>query len=164
MNPFAEYKIPFIGLKEGLHVYDFQIGESFFSSFEFGEIQSCDIKVTLELHRSSNMMQLDFTLEGIAHFPCDRCSEMLQVPLSGAYQQIIKFGDETDLDEEIIVFGPAEHIIEVQQWIYEFAHLSLPLKRVHENLDDCIEVDFVEDDAPDEEEIDPRWSALKGLK
>ena len=86
---------------------------------------------------------------------------------------VIKFGATTHkTDEDILVLGPAEHLLDVKELLYETTMLGMPLRRAHENIEDC-DQDVVRwltgsvDDAPDEvqdDDIDPRWAALKGLK
>ena len=169
MNPFQDYKIPFIGLKEGVHDYQFRLTESFFSLFDFGEIDQCDILANISLEKFSNMMQLTFDISGHVDFPCDRCGEEIPVEIEGEYLLIIKYGDKTNLEDEILVFGSNEFEIDIHHYLYEYVHLSLPLKRAHKNMNDC-QLDYeLEETLPDvdedksEEETDPRWNALKGL-
>ena len=174
MDPFKEYKIPFVGLKEGNHDYQFHLTETFFSSFEFGEINQSDIQVALRLEKQSNMIQLHFELSGTVQLPCDRCGKDLTMNVGEEYHQIFKYGTVTSFDDEIYILGPNEHELEVHQLLYEYAHLSLPSKRVQESNGECIIEDCELDDEnftdelPEEEQeeegTDPRWDALKGLK
>ena len=43
MNNLKEYLIPFVGLKEGKHQFDYQIDDSFFEHFEFDEYKVLQI-------------------------------------------------------------------------------------------------------------------------
>ncbi|MEO0403520.1 MAG: DUF177 domain-containing protein [Bacteroidota bacterium] len=167
MDPFIEERIPFVGVKEGNHDYKFHLTETFFSSFEFGEIEQSDIQVSLRLEKQSNMVQLHFEMGGTVNLPCDRCGKELKVNLSESYHQIYKYGDTTSFDDEIYILGSNEHELDVHHLLYEYAHLSLPSKRVHESLNDCdYDDDLISEDLPNDEEegTDPRWDALKGLK
>ena len=74
-------------------------------------------------------------------------------------------------DDDILVLGPADHLLDVREFLYETTMLGMPLRRAHEDIEDC-DQEVVRwltgsvDDAPDdvqEEEMDPRWAALKGL-
>ena len=87
---------------------------------------------------------------------------------------MIKFGSTTHkTDEDILVLGPAEHLLDVREFLYESTMLGLPIRRVHENMDDCDpqvlewltgSVEVAPEDVEEEtEETDPRWAALKGL-
>lgn len=169
MDPFTDYKIPFVGLREGIHDYKFQLTESFFSLFDFGEIDQCDIEVNLSMEKLSSMIQLTFDISGQVVFPCDRCGEETPVEIEGSYLLIIKYGDKTNLEDEVLIFGSKEFEIDIHHYLYEYVHLSLPLKRAHKHIEDC-QLDYeLEETLPDlkesesEEETDPRWNALKGL-
>jgi uncharacterized metal-binding protein YceD (DUF177 family) len=85
---------------------------------------------------------------------------------------VVKFGDRTHkTDDDILVLGPAEHLLDVREFLYEATALALPLRRVHEEEKDCDPrvmhwLSGSVDHAPgevQEEEVDPRWAALKGL-
>lgn len=167
MDPFKQYKIPFVGLSVGKHEYEFDLTETFFSLFEFGEIEVSEIHVDVVLDKGSNMMTLDFDVFGTAEQSCDRCGDTITVNLDGEYRLIVKFGDTTDRNnDEILILGTAEYELDLSQYLYEYAQLSLPVKRVHENRADCNEdmIDLIDDYSTDEEKSDPRWDALKGLK
>jgi len=133
-----EYKIPYTGLKTGLHDFDFQLGEKFFSEFEFSQIQSAAIDVRVVLEKQSTMIVIQAELIGTVKSECDRCGDDCTVSVQGSNRLIVKFGDETNrLDDEILVLGPNEHQIDMAPVLYEFAHLALPLRRVHLNSEDC---------------------------
>ncbi|MCH2198527.1 MAG: DUF177 domain-containing protein [Flavobacteriales bacterium] len=169
MNPFTAYHIPFLGLKAGVHTFDFVINESFFEEFEYSEISKGNFTVDLKLEKQSTMMVLDFSLEGKVEDTCDRCGMPITLEVTHEDRLIVKYGDETKITEdEILVVSQAEHILELEQYLYEYSHLALPSRRVCDNEDDCDQdaldlLDSLQDDDEDDD-IDPRWEALKGLK
>jgi len=81
---------------------------------------------------------------------------------------VVKFGDESsDVIDDIIVLGPAEHILNLDQLFYEYAHLCLNQKNVHDSVDMCNQKALEElskYELRESEDIDPRWSKLKDLK
>ncbi len=174
MNPFAPYRIPFIGLKTGVHSFEFELDDTFFASFEHSEIARGNVQVRLSLEKQSSMMVLDFELDGEVEGSCDRCGDPMDVEVMHEDRLIVKFGDETgDPDDEILVFGPAEHILELQQYLYEYAHLGLPARMAHESEEECNQeaiarlkaLEIGDDDSnDDDDDVDPRWEALKKLK
>lgn len=169
MRPFKAYELPFIGLKVGFHSFEYEIDKAFFSNFEFTQIDDADIKVDLTLERQSTMMILDFSIEGEVQGICDRCGAPVALDVEYEDRVIVKFGDETDSsNDEILVVGPAEHILHLEHYLYEFAHLALPAKVVHEDIEDCDQdaLDKLSEwtEEEDDEDTDPRWDALKGLK
>lgn len=133
-----EYKIPYTGLKTGLHDFDFQLGEKFFSEFEYSQIQTANIDVRVVLEKQSTMIVIHAELTGKVKTECDRCGDDCTVSVKGSNRLIVKFGDQTNRqDDEILILGPNEHQIDLAPVLYEFAHLALPLRRVHLNSEDC---------------------------
>jgi uncharacterized metal-binding protein YceD (DUF177 family) len=88
----------------------------------------------------------------------------------------VKFGEETEFDESdnVIWVLPEEHVINLAQTIYEYVILSIPLRHVHPNEsgENSCNPEMIEklnnitqpDEVDDEDDIDPRWAALKNLK
>ena len=183
MATAKEYKIPFTGLKLGNHSFRFELGNTFFESFEYSEIEQSSCIVDLNLEKQSTMLVLTFQVSGSAILPCDRCTDEMDVDLEGEYNLVVKFSDEDVQDSEEIIFLPtSEYQVDVERHLYEFVHLSLPSKRVHEegecNTDmlDALDEYLVHEDMSSEtdedsdsnddgnEDVDPRWAALKDLK
>lgn len=180
VNLLKEYEIPFWGLKDGEHVYDFEVSEAFFSSFEYSELDAGNVKVDLMLEKRPRMLVLHYDISGTVEVMCDRCTDLFDLEIEGHHRLIIKFGDGSyEETEEIIVVPENEHTLNVAEHILEFIQLSLPSRRVHPegecneemlaSLNDYLltsePVDPEEQEEEEqEEEIDPRWSALKGLK
>lgn len=167
VNRHAEYKIPFIGLKEGIHEYELLLESKFFEEFELSEFEQGEVNVKITLDKRINMMVVDFDLAGHVFFPCDKCGAQAKLDFEGNEKLIVKFGDKTSsTDEEILVLGPNEYELDVSQYLYEYVVLLIPARRVHASEDECDQdvlhkLDELEDK---EEKTDPRWDALKGFK
>jgi uncharacterized metal-binding protein YceD (DUF177 family) len=165
-NALKEYRIPFIGLKVGTHEYDFHLQAKFFEAFEFSQIEHGDIEVKLFLEKQSTMLVLRFEMKGKVGLLCDRCGDPIDQPISGKHQLIVKFGDRTgDTDDDVVVLGPAESDIDISQFLYEYAHLDLPVRHVHKSEAECnqevlkqLKKYAIEDNADD------RWIALKNMQ
>jgi uncharacterized metal-binding protein YceD (DUF177 family) len=100
---------------------------------------------------------------------CDRCGADLTSQIEGDFRVVVKFGDETsDLTDDLIVLGPSEHFVNLDQLFFEFAHLCLPARNVHENELDCNQEALAAlkkfKIKEKDEDTDPRWAALKNLK
>ena len=124
-------------------------------------------------------MILDFEIEGKVEVMCDRCTDDFFIDIKAEDELIYRFGDEDLGDEKVIVIYPNEIEINIEHPVYEFISLALPSRRLHETKEDCNqdmlkEINnylLVEDenseevkDSSENEEIDPRWSALNKLK
>lgn len=169
-----DFTIPFIGLKEGKHQFDYQIDNTFFELFEFDEFNETAIKATLGFHKKATMLELTFNASGTVNVNCDVTNEPFEQPVEGNLTLIVKFGNEyNNENEEILIVPHGEYEINVAQYIYEMIVLAIPSKRIHPGIEDgTLESEILEkleelqpgtDKKETEEEIDPRWNTLKKL-
>jgi uncharacterized metal-binding protein YceD (DUF177 family) len=136
--------------------------------------------VDVILTKSETMMVAEFDLAGELKVMCDKCAEDLYWPVKCSDSLIYKFTDEMLDDEKVRCVPSTEHKIDFTEPIYEFAVLALPARRVHPKgkcnpsvlkaMDEYLMVPKTkkEPKAPpspkEENDIDPRWDKLKGLK
>ncbi len=177
MDRLRNYSIPFKGLKEGKHLFNYKLGADFFELFEQPLVEKGTIDAEVELNKSSALLTLTFRIKGEIETVCDNCLEALTLPVENESLMYIKFGEEYDEPtEEIIVLPHNEHEINVAQLIYEFICVVLPIRHVHpedENGNVTCDADMLDqldnylvEDQNDEEQdddIDPRWADLKNL-
>lgn len=176
MRKFKAYAIPFVGLKEGHHRFEFKIDNAFFDLFDFQEFNSADVTVDLEFTKKANMLELEFDFRGFVNINCDVTLEPYNQTIENHLSLVVKFGDAFDNDnEELLILPHGDHEVEIQQYIYEGIVLGLPAKRVHPGVEDgSIESDILEkleelkpksvsQEEKKEEKTDPRWDKLKEL-
>jgi uncharacterized metal-binding protein YceD (DUF177 family) len=167
------YIIPFSGLKEGKHQFQFEAGERFFREFEESEIERGEVNIEVELEKRTTYLSLGFKLTGSVQLICDRCLDNYDQPLDNDFKLYVKFSEEPQVDDdEVMYLHPNDHQVEVGHLIYEFIVLSLPARHVHpddENGESTCDPDMLdkldEYDHPgdDDEPIDPRWNDLKKI-
>ncbi|MDO6801491.1 DUF177 domain-containing protein [Wenyingzhuangia sp. 1_MG-2023] len=170
MKPFKEYKIPFVGLKEGKHHFDFQIDKKFFDAFEFDEYEEVDFKVGLDLTKKITFMELEFVANGTVRVPCDVTGEDFDMEVNGSLSLVVKFGETFNNElEDLLILPQGAYQVEVQQYIYELIVLSVPQKRVKPGVSSK-EIKGVEElekklkkESKKKESSDPRWDQLKQL-
>ncbi|MFP9112991.1 YceD family protein [Flavobacterium sp. RHBU_3] len=170
-----EFLIPFVGLKQGKHQFEFDIDKTFFDGFQFDEYNNVNIKVNLVLEKKSTMMELTFKHKGFVNVPCDITNEDFDLPVKGKLFLLVKFGEEFNNDnDEILILPHGEYQIDVSQYIYEMIVLSVPTKRIHPGVKDGSVgggmLDKLDALAPKEQQqvkeeknTDPRWDGLKKL-
>jgi uncharacterized metal-binding protein YceD (DUF177 family) len=168
MSAINSYRIAFVSLKTGIHHYEFKADKTFFLEFEQSVIENAELTYSVELEKLTNLMNVNTEVSGKVFTICDRCGDSLEKVVSGSFQLVVKFGDETsDVADDIVVLGPAEHILNLDQLFYEYAHLCLNHRNVHETEDLCNQKALEtlrEYELREKEEGDPRWSKLKDLK
>lgn len=177
MKVLAEYIVPFSGMKVGNHQFDYKVRKEFFDAFEYSEIEDGDLNVVVSVDKSETMMIMNFNISGDVNMECDVCLGDLKCPIEADYRQIFKFSDDEDLklDDEITYVRSTEFEVNIAPFIVEFINLSKPNTARHSEgecddelvavLDEYLLVKEEQiEESIEEEEIDPRWNALKKLK
>lgn len=119
--------------------YDFEIDDSFFANFEYGEIEKGKLKVLVKGLFSNHQIQLDMRIEGVVEVACDRCLDNLKINLNSLYTLYGKFGHGTDQEDLDVIWIPDDkHYIDMVPVLYEYINLSLPLKKIHPDNEDGI--------------------------
>lgn len=182
MDHLAPYRIAFVGLKPGKHDFHMKVDPLFFESFPHSETDEIvgDLSVTLD--KLGARMHCEAEFKGVAKLPCDRCLEPVELTLTFSERLIVQLGELTDTDEEIWTLGPECHELDLSQPVFEWLHLNLPSRRLHETQDECdpeimeflvsgsnakstdLHGSSAEDGKDEDKDIDPRWNALKDLK
>jgi uncharacterized metal-binding protein YceD (DUF177 family) len=182
MDHLAPYRIAFVGLKPGKHDFHMEVDQLFFESFPHAETDEIFGKLSVTLDKLGSRMDCVADFEGFAKLPCDRCLEPIQVALTFSERLIVQLGELTNTDEEIWTLGPECHELNLSQPVFEWLHLNLPSRRLHETQDECDPeiMNYLAggskqessdlygssgvEGKDDDTDIDPRWNALKDLK
>lgn len=154
-----------MGLKSGEHKFQYKLDGKFFDKFEFSQIASCEIDAGVTLEKQASMMLLHFELKGTVQLTCDRCGDEITQPIEYRQDLVVKFGEETSEGaDELLILGPREHEIDLSQYLYEYAHLAIPVRHVHSNIADCNQQSLqVLEKYKTEEDGDSKWASLKDL-
>lgn len=167
MDRLREYKIAFRGLGEGKHSFEFIMDERFFDCFEATKGTRGEVKATVLIVKSSLLMEVRITIEGMVKATCDRCLGEVNLPVSGVMNLYVKQnGREEGNEDDYIILSPEDDYLDVSSYLYETYMLNYPMRVVHpegecdENMQEVLhEYVIEEDDKP----IDPRWNELKKL-
>ena len=169
MKDLKEFNIPFVGLKEGKHLFQYKVDNTFFELYNYNEFEKSSINVTLEFVKKSTLFELNFTASGTVNVPCDVTNEYFDLEITATLPLVVKFGQEyNDENEEILILPHEVYQFSVAQFIYEMIVLGIPSKRVHPKvLDGTMETEALEQLEIKEEKTvettDPRWDKLKNL-
>ena len=139
MGQKRAYEIAFVGLKPGIHVFEYKIEDKFFVEFGTQDFSNCDANVKLTLEKNQGFMQLHFDISGTIESNCDRCGNPLTVQLWDEFNLIVKLVDNPDTmneqeeDSDIFYIERNESHLFVAPWIFEFIVLSIPLQKACPN-------------------------------
>jgi uncharacterized metal-binding protein YceD (DUF177 family) len=169
-------KISFSGFSLGHHHFEFYVDDAFFvemgtstgSATISDEISNCNVTVKVDLEKTERFLKLDFQFSGEYFVPCDRCLDLIEIPVNHNETLIVNFENENDFDKEVWTISPKEHELILNNFIYETLVLLRPFSVMHE-IEDC-NPDMIKklnvraEHALPLQEPDPRWDALKSLK
>ncbi len=144
MSNRREYEIAFVGLKPGIHEFDYQVTDSFFEEFQEQDFKNCHAQIKLLLEKnSSSFMMLKFEIGGSVETICDRCNNNLPLQLFDEFHVTVKMVEnpdemnEQEEDPDVYYISKGESHLDVKAWIYEFINLSIPMQKTceYENMD-----------------------------
>jgi len=180
MKDLKNFDISFIGLKDGVHQFDYNITKEFFDFFNYEEFYNSNINVSLSFLKKPTLFELSFEFSGSLEVACDITNELFQQPIETNIFLIVKFGDEfNNENDELLIIPHSDYKLNIAQYIYEAIVLAVPIKKVHpgvENgtlksdiLDKLDELKIKDNNIEenhldvDSENIDPRWNKLKSI-
>jgi uncharacterized metal-binding protein YceD (DUF177 family) len=167
----SPYSIPLSGLKEGHHTIDFEIDNAFFELYEESEVKEGSLVAIIEIDKRTTHLDMIIKVSGSVRVSCDRCLEMFSQVVKSENRLLVKFGKSIDDTDPDILSVPIDaYELDLQQQIYEFIMLALPIKRVHPNdkngkstCDPAMLKKLDELVIDEEKDNDPRWDELKKL-
>ena len=175
MKPLKEFTIPFLGLKLGIHHYNYKIELAFFEFFEYDDFNDAHVNVDVTLLKNTTLLELNFKISGTVNINCDITNEPFDQNIKNDFDLVVNFGEEyNDENIDILILPHGAHEINIQQYIYELIVLSVPIKRVHPGVEDgTLNSDILEklkelspklnNENKEDKNIDPRWETLKKL-
>ena len=177
MSHRREFEIAFVGLKPGIHEFNYEIGDKFFEPFQHQDFKNCKATVKLTLDKKTSFMLLKFEIGGNLEVVCDRCNNDLPLQLWDEFNITVKIVEEPEtmneeeLDPDVYYIGRGESHVDVSNWIYEFINLSIPMHKTcdYENMDGPYCNPAARDllkklDVKKEKTINPIWKGLEKFK
>lgn len=180
MSRRREFEIAFVGLKPGVHEYDYLVDDKFFEAYQQQDFKNCRANIKLLLDKKSSFMLLKFEIGGQLEVTCDRCNNRLPLDLWDEFNITVKMVEEPELmndqeeDPDVYYISRGESHLDVADWIYEFINLSLPMQKAcaFENMDgphcNAAAIDMLkklkqEEDQKENKE-NPIWKGLEKFK
>jgi len=136
MGNRREFEIAFVGLKPGVHKYDYEVDEKFFANYQQTDFNNCQASIKLKLEKNTSFMMLKFEIGGNVNVICDRCGNTLPMNLWDEFNMVIKQVEnpdemnESEEDPDIFYISRTESHLHLADWIYEFVSLSIPMQRM----------------------------------
>ena len=136
MGSRRNFDIAFVGLKPGIHEFEFGIDDQFFVAYQEQDFRNCIAHVKLTLDKKNSFMLLKFEVGGKMEVTCDRCGSNLPLELWDEFNIVVKMVEDPDLmneeeeDPDVYYISKGASHLHVSDWIYEFINLSIPMQRM----------------------------------
>lgn len=175
MKHNREYEIAWQGLKPGIHTFQYDLDDKFMKEngeWEFGALEA---QVTVTFDKQPSFFMLKFDIGGSMDVPCDRCGEEFKLKLWDEFNLLIKLqgenAEEKDEEADVVFIPRSETVIDISNWLYEFVQLSIPLQKVHPDVEGkstcdpkALELLNKLTEHPEENKKNDIWKGLEGLK
>lgn len=190
MSKFSTFQLPLKSLTPGRHEFEYRLDKSFFEAMESSDVRDADVNARLTVTYANDVYQLAFVLTGTLTVVCDRCLDLLDLPVDATYNVTVKYGDAyRDDSDEVLEIPTSANELNVAYMLYDTAELAIPIKHVHPlgkcnrqmsaalhkhrvtqagdedaDLENQLidEMEAADGDAP--ANTDPRWDALRDLR
>ena len=136
MGKRREFEIAFVGLKPGIHEFTYEVDDSFFEDFESRDFNISQAIVKLQLDKKSGFLLLKFEIGGKSNVECDRCGNQLTMDLWDEFKMVVKMVDnpeemnQNEEDPDVFYISKTESHLKLNDWIFEFVSLSVPLQKM----------------------------------
>ena len=166
-------KLDIKALPEGESAVAASLGSSFFTSVEGSEITQGDVHVDVSIRKTDHFSDVTFHAVGTVEIPCDRCLDPMEQPVDTLQHLTVKLGSEYSETDDLITVSDDDPVLDLSWLVYEAVILSLPVKHVHApgkcnramiQLLSEHSATRSDDTAGQQQDTDPRWSALEELK
>ena len=130
------FEIAFVGLKQGIHEFNYVVDDKFFIEKGSPDFTNCHANIKLMLDKKSSFMLLKFEIGGKADVTCDRCGNPLGMDIWDEFNMLVKLVENPDEmnaqeeDPDVHYISRTESHIDIGNWIYEFVLLSFPLQKM----------------------------------
>lgn len=179
MGKRKAFEIAFVGLKPGIHEFTYEVDDTFFAESTTKEFTNCQATVKLQLDKKSSFMLLKFEIGGKADVVCDRCGNTITKELWDEFNMLVKMVDNPDEmneqedDPDVFYISRTESHLYLNDWIYEFVNLSVPMQKMCKeeelggpqcNLEVLAKLKAMDDAASNAENAGTIWKGLEQFK
>ena len=90
------FEIAFVGLKPGIHEFDYVVDDKFFVEKGQPDFTNCQANIKLQLDQKSSFMLLKSEIGGKADITCDRCGSPLCMDIWAEVNMLLNLVDNPD--------------------------------------------------------------------
>lgn len=173
------FRVRISGIELGKHCFSINCDKEFFELAGIEAIKGGSLVLQIEMEKSEKMIDFRCHFEGSVEAECDRCLDIVTLPMDFDERLVVKLVSDTSqtqetVEDDIWIMDENTYEIDLFHFAYESIALALPMRIVHEDDADgnptCNpEVmrrlnEMNSDNNDNTQDTDPRWDALKNIK
>ena len=113
-------------MPEGTHEFAYHLDKQFFVTMESADVRDANLDVRLTVVYKHDLYNLAFHITGTVTLLCDRCLDDLVFPIDTTYDIAVKYGEDYDETDELLIIPEADNTLNVSYMIYDTASLAIP--------------------------------------
>lgn len=172
MSNLEQFKIDLKNLEEGGEVFHFDLDDTYFEAIDAPVVRQGKLRTTVTVNSVENLFDIDVHTEGTVVVSCDVCLDDMEQDIEADNHLVAKLGEGNSEDDDLVIVGEDEGILDLTWYIYEFIELNIPLRHVHApGKCNPAMMKILEEhsaarsgDGDGEKAVDSRWEALSKLK
>ena len=98
--------IKFSGLKDGVHLFNYELGNKFFKNFDYYDFNDAKLFAKLELEKQPTLLNLKFSFHGEIEVQCDVSMENFNLELKTEHAVVVKYKDDIISTDDKVIFLP----------------------------------------------------------
>ncbi len=116
----------------------FSLTHDYFKSLDQDDISDGNVFVKVCVHpQSEDYCRLDYKITGHVVVACDRCLDPVTYAIDVTDSVILYFGKGEPTNKDAHILSPTSNHYELSWDVYESIELSLPIRRIHKNKNEC---------------------------
>jgi len=127
--------IPLRGLSSGVQTLEFRVGQDCIKGFGDNGVLDVDCAVKVDVEKRGERIGMLCDIEGYIVVSCDRCLEDIEYDVEVSERLTIEFVKDADevenSDDSVLTLNEDVAEVNLDQCIYDFILLSLPLQKIH---------------------------------
>lgn len=172
------FRVRISGIELRKHCISISCNKEFFELAGIDAIKDGSVDLRIEMEKSEKMVDFYCHFVGDVYAECDRCLDLVKLPLDFEERLLVKLVSETSetqevADDDIWLMDENTYEVDLFHFAYESISLAIPLRIVHEddengnptcNPEVMRKLEEMNSDNKNNQETDPRWDALKNIK
>jgi len=126
-----DFELHFKKLAQGEHKFSYHLDTEFFLGNGMNLVDGGEVNVLLTVDKTNTQLDLLFQIDGELFVTCDNCLSHLIYPINGESRVYVRFAEKSDFtDDEILYVHFDEYKLDLQEMLYDFALLQLPMRKL----------------------------------